>query len=93
MRGAYTNKEIVGNLDSKYLNVVSVADGNPIRLGGGPLHLVDLSLCSIGQNGDLNWLGHWLDIPDQGLVVISYRKGQVQVNTRGFPSIHRNMVT
>ena len=46
-------KEIVGNLDSKYFDV-SVADGNPIRLGEGPLHLVDLSLCSIGQNGDLN---------------------------------------
>jgi len=58
--------------------VLHVADGDPIRLGGGPLHLVDLSLCSIGQDRDLNWLRHWLDIPNQVLVVISYKFEQMQ---------------
>ncbi len=44
----------------------------PIRLRGTPLYLVDLSLCGrVGEDGVLNGPRHLLDVPDEGLVVVS----------------------
>lgn len=59
------------NLDTKDLQTVVVADGDPVWLGGGPLHVVDLPFSSVGQDGILNGPWHLLDIPNQSLVVVS----------------------
>lgn len=57
--------------DAQDLQAVVVADGDPVRLRGGPLHIVDLPLSSVGQDGILNGPWHLLDVPDQSLVVVS----------------------
>lgn len=57
-------------LDTQDLQTVVVADGNPVWLRGGPLHVVDLPLGGVGQDGVFNRPWHLLDVPDQGLVVI-----------------------
>ena len=56
--------------DTQDLQAVVVADGDPVRLRGSPLHVVDLPLDSVGQDGVLDGLRHLLDVPDQGLVVV-----------------------
>ena len=58
--------------NSENLHVVSVADGDPVRLEGRPLYLVDLSLGSVGQDRYLDRLRHWLNVPDQSLVIVSW---------------------
>lgn len=57
-------------LHSEYLQAVVVADGNPVRLSRGPLHVVDLSFSCIGQDRVLDGPGHLLDVPDESLMVI-----------------------
>lgn len=56
--------------DTQDLQAVVVADGDPVRLRGGPLHVVDLPFSSVGQDGILNGPWHLLDVPDQSLVVV-----------------------
>lgn len=56
------------------LQAVIVADGYPVRLGGSPLHVVDLPFSCVSQDGVLDGPWHLLDIPDQCLVVISYKR-------------------
>lgn len=58
--------------DTQDLQAVVVADGDPVRLCGGPLNIVDLPFSSVGQDGVFDGPGHLLDVPDQGLVVISW---------------------
>lgn len=51
-----------------------VADGDPVRLGGSPLNLVYLPLGGrVGQDRVLYSARHLLDVPDQGLVVVTRR--------------------
>lgn len=57
-------------LHSEYLQAVVVADGNPVRLGRRPLHVVDLSLGCVGQDRVLDGPGHLLDVPDESLMII-----------------------
>ena len=59
-------------LHSEYLQAVVVADGDPVRLGRRPLHVVDLPLGYVGQDRVLDGPGHLLDIPDEGLMVIRW---------------------
>lgn len=61
-------------LDTQDLQAVVVADGDPVGLRGGPLHVVDLPFSSVGQDGILNGPGHLLDVPDQSLVVVGWGK-------------------
>ena len=63
-------------LDPQDLQAVVVADGDPVGLGGGPLHVVDLPLGRVGQDRILDGPGHLLDVPDQRLVVVSWKKKQ-----------------
>lgn len=58
------------NSDPEDLQTVVVADGDPVRLGGSPLDVIDLSLGCVGQNRVLDGPWHLLDIPDQSLMVI-----------------------
>lgn len=58
------------SLYTEDLQAVVVADGDPVGLRGGPLHVVDLPFGRVGQDGVLNGPGHLLDVPDQGLVVV-----------------------
>merc|ERR1719158_1447118 len=54
------------------LQILVVANGYPVGLGGAPLDLVDLPLCScVSQNWVLNCPRHLLDVPDQSLVIVS----------------------
>ena len=55
---------------SEDFDIVSVADPDPVRLRRGPLHLVDLPLGGVGQDGNFDGLWHLLDVPDQSLVVV-----------------------
>jgi len=57
-------------LDTQDLQAVVVADGDPVRLRGRPLHVVDLPFGRVGQDGILNGSWHLLDVPDQSLVVV-----------------------
>lgn len=57
-------------LHSEDLQAVVVADGDPVRLSGRPLHIVDFSFCCVGQDWVLNGSGHLLDVPDESLMVI-----------------------
>lgn len=57
-------------LHAEYLQAVVVADSDPVRLSGGPLHIVDLSLSCVGQDRVLDGPRHLLDVPDEGLMVI-----------------------
>lgn len=57
--------------DAQDLQAVVVADGDPVRLRGGPLHVVDLPFSRVGQDGVLDGPRHLLDVPDQSLVVVS----------------------
>lgn len=50
--------------DSEDFQAVVVADGDPVGLGGGPLDIIDLSLCCVGQYRVLNGPRHLLDVPD-----------------------------
>ena len=59
-------------LHSEYLQAVVVADGDPVRLGRRPLHVVDLPLSCVGQDRVLDGPGHLLDVPDEGLMVIRW---------------------
>lgn len=52
--------------------IVPEADRYPIRVSSGPLHLVDLTLGHVGQDGYLHWLWHLLYVPDQSLVIVSW---------------------
>ena len=38
----------MGDSNSKYFQAVVVADRDPVRLGGSPLYLVDLTLGGVG---------------------------------------------
>lgn len=58
------------SLYTEDLQAVVVADGDPVGLRGGPLHVVDLPFGRVGQDGVLDGPGHLLDVPDQGLVVV-----------------------
>ena len=71
-------------LHSEYLQAVVVADGNPVRLGRRPLHVVDLPLGCVGQDRVLDGPGHLLDVPDEGLMVIrwGHRKPARKVTTQ-----------
>ena len=57
-------------LHSEYLQAVVVADGDPVGLSRGPLHVVDLPLGCVGQDRVLDGPGHLLDVPDESLMVI-----------------------
>lgn len=57
-------------LHSEDLQAVVVANGDPVRLSGCPLHIVDLSFSCVGQNRVLDGSGHLLDVPDESLMVI-----------------------
>lgn len=61
-------------LDTKDLQAVVVADGDPVRLRGRPLHVVDLPFSGVSQDGILNGPRHLLDVPYQSLVVVSWGK-------------------
>lgn len=54
------------------LQAVVVANGDPVWLSGGPLHVVDLALGCVGQDGVLDGSRHLLDVPDQSLVIVRY---------------------
>lgn len=58
------------SLYTKDLQAVVVANGDPVGLRGGPLHVVDLALGRVGQDGVLDGARHLLDVPDQSLVVV-----------------------
>lgn len=62
--------------DTQDLQAVVIADGDPVRLRGGPLHIVDLPFSSVGQDRILNGPWHLLDVPDQGLVIVSLPERQ-----------------
>ena len=56
------------------LEILVVADGDPVRLRGTPLDRVDLPLGGgVGQDGVLDGAGHLLYVPDEGLVVVARR--------------------
>lgn len=57
-------------LHAEDLQAVVVADGDPVRLGRGPLHIVDLPFSCVGQDRVLDGPRHLLDVPDEGLMVI-----------------------
>lgn len=59
-------------LHSEYLQAVVVADGDPVRLSGCPLHVVDLSLSCVCQDRVLDGPGHLLNVPDESLMVIRW---------------------
>lgn len=63
------------SLYTEDLQAVVVADGDPVGLRGGPLHVVDLPFGRVGQDGVLDGPGHLLDVPDQGLVVVRCGRG------------------
>lgn len=69
--------------NSKDLQGSIVTDGDPVGLGGSPLDLVDLPLSGrVGQDGVLNGPRHLLDVPDEGLVVVT-RRADVAGGVRG----------
>lgn len=49
---------------SEDFQAVVVADSDPVRLGGGPLYIIDLSLSCVGQYRVLDGPRHLLDVPD-----------------------------
>lgn len=55
------------------LQAVVVADGDPVGLRGRPLHVVDLALGRVGQDGVFDGPRHLLDVPDQRLVVVGWQ--------------------
>lgn len=71
--------EVPPTLHTEYLQAVVVANGDPVRLSGGPLHIVDLSLSCVGQDRVLNGPRHLLDVPDEGLMVIRWEKASKNV--------------
>ena len=48
------------------------ANGNPVGLGLGPVDLVDLSSCLVGQDWVFYGPGHGLNVPDKGLLIVAY---------------------
>ena len=46
---------------------------NPVRLGGGPLKLVDFRLGIINKDGIANGFGERLDIPDESGFIVASR--------------------
>lgn len=69
-------------LNTQDLQAVVVADGDPVGLSGGPLHVVDLALGCVGQDRVLDGTWHLLDVPDQSLVIIRYLGKGGGENTR-----------
>ena len=68
-------------LYSQDLDIVSEANGNPVRLVGGPLDLIYLPMGGVGQDRDLDGLGHLLDVPYESLLVVGCRR--CKINTAG----------
>lgn len=64
-------------LHAQDLQAVVVADGDPVGLRGGPLHVVDLPFRSVGQDGVFDGARHLLDVPDQGLMVVGCKNKRV----------------
>ena len=61
----------VGELDSENLQVVIVTNTDPVRLRGRPLNVVDLAVGRVGQDGVLYGSWHLLNVPDQGLMIVT----------------------
>ena len=85
MRGQVIKWRVYGrslclNSHSENFDIVSVADSNPVRLRRRPLHLVDLPLGSVSQDGYFDGLWHLLDVPDQSLVVVSCSGGKKSIS-------------
>lgn len=68
--------------DTEDLQAVVVADRDPVRLRGGPLHVVDLPFSRVGQDGVLDGARHLLDVPDQSLVVVRCREKQEETSAQ-----------
>ena len=65
----------MGDLDAQNLEILVEADGDPVRLSGPPLDLVYLALGGrVREDGVLDGPRHLLDVPNQGLVVVTCRK-------------------
>lgn len=64
------------------LQAVVIADGDPVRLRGGPLHVVYLAFGGVGQDRVLDGPWHLLDVPDQGLVVVSLEEMERKGNNK-----------
>ena len=65
----------LGDLDAQNLEILVEADGDPVRLSGPPLDLVYLALGGrVREDGVLDGPRHLLDVPNQGLVVVTCRK-------------------
>ena len=62
-----------GESNAQYLEKVAVADGYPVGLGGGPLHLVDLAIGRVGEYGVLDGARQLLYVPDERLSVVARR--------------------
>jgi hypothetical protein len=59
--------------NSKNFQKVIVTNGNPIGLRTRPLHLIDLAIGRIRQDGIFNLTRYLLYVPDQGLTIVSRR--------------------
>ena len=65
----------MGDLDAQNLEILVEADGDPVWLRGSPLDLVDLALGGrVREDGVLDGPRHLLNVPNQGLVVVTCRK-------------------
>ena len=65
----------MGDLDAQNLEILVEADGDPVRLSGPPLDLVYLALGGrVREDGVLDGPRHLLNVPNQGLVVVTCRK-------------------
>jgi len=58
-------------LNAEYFEGFVITDGDPVGLRRRPLDLVDLAVGGVSENRIVDGTGHLLDIPNEGLVVVT----------------------
>lgn len=76
-------------LYSEDFQVVLVTDCDPVWLSNRPLHLIDLTISRVSQDGYIYRPWHLLYIPNQCLMIISYRN----ISKWTLPSSYTNEIT